>query len=106
MIKLKLCPFCGGNPKYHYEKFHGGEFVFVWCEKCLARCGGVPMDFKYFDTPIEEECKEMAARKWNRRVTQTEINIYDKEEIYPNCTVQVLTNTVTGEVSIGWRKNE
>ena len=28
--------------------------------------------------------------------------IYDKEEIIENCTVQVLTNTVTGEVSVGW----
>lgn len=36
---------------------------------------------------------------------KVETNIYDKEEIYPNCTVQVLTNTVTGEVSVGWWKN-
>ena len=34
-----------------------------------------------------------------------ETNIFDKEEIYPNCTVQILTNTVTGEVSVGWWKN-
>ena len=34
-----------------------------------------------------------------------ETNIYDKEEIYPNCTVQVLTNTTTGEVSVGWWNN-
>lgn len=33
-------------------------------------------------------------------------SIFDKEEIYPNCTVQVLTNTATGEISIGWWKNE
>ena len=31
-----------------------------------------------------------------------EINIYDKEEIIENCTVQILTNSVTGEQSIGW----
>lgn len=30
----------------------------------------------------------------------------DKEEIFENCTVQVLTNTVTGDVSVGWWKNE
>lgn len=36
---------------------------------------------------------------------KVETNIYDKEEIYPDCTVQVLTNTVTGEVSVGWWKN-
>lgn len=32
-------------------------------------------------------------------------NFYDKEETYPNCTVQVLTNTETGEVSVGWWEN-
>lgn len=45
---------------------------------------------------------------------KVELNMYDKEEtfyhctvetedetIYP-CTVQVLTNTKTGEVSVGW----
>lgn len=37
---------------------------------------------------------------------KVEINAYDKEEIYHDCTVQVLTNTVTGEVSIGWWRNE
>ena len=31
-----------------------------------------------------------------------ETNLFDKEEIYPDCTVQVLTNTVTGEQSVGW----
>lgn len=31
--------------------------------------------------------------------------IYDQEEVYDNCTVQILTNTVTGEVSVGWWEN-
>ena len=30
------------------------------------------------------------------------VDIYDKETIIPNCTVQILENTVTGEVSVGW----
>lgn len=29
-------------------------------------------------------------------------NMYDTEEIHHNCTVQILTNGVTGEKSIGW----
>lgn len=37
---------------------------------------------------------------------EIEINIYDREEIHYNCTVQVLTNSVTGEVSVGWWENE
>lgn len=32
----------------------------------------------------------------------TELNIFNKETIYTNCTVQVWENTITGEVSIGW----
>lgn len=39
-------------------------------------------------------------------IVKVETCFYDKEEIFPNCTVQVLTNTVTGEVSVGWWKNE
>ena len=33
-------------------------------------------------------------------------NIYDVEEIYHNCTVQVLRNSFTGAVSIGWWPND
>ena len=35
-----------------------------------------------------------------------ETNLYDIEEIHPNCTVQILKNSVTGEVSVGWWPNE
>lgn len=31
--------------------------------------------------------------------------LYDEEEIHENCTVQVLRNSVTGEVSVGWWEN-
>lgn len=30
------------------------------------------------------------------------IGVYDQEEIIEGCTVQILTNTVTGEQSVGW----
>ena len=33
-------------------------------------------------------------------------NLYDVEEIHPNCTVQIWKNSVTGEVSVGWWENE
>lgn len=38
-------------------------------------------------------------------IENMEINIYDEEEVYPDCTVQVLRNSVTGKVSVGWWKN-
>lgn len=29
-------------------------------------------------------------------------SLFDKEEVFKNCTVQVLSNSVTGEISVGW----
>ncbi len=36
----------------------------------------------------------------------TQSNVYDDVKRFPNCTVEVLCNTVTGEQSIGWWENE
>lgn len=33
---------------------------------------------------------------------EVETNMYDKCEHFYNCAVEVLTNTLTGEQSIGW----
>lgn len=33
------------------------------------------------------------------------MNLYDEVEEHPNCTVQILTNSTTGEVSVGWWEN-
>ena len=35
-----------------------------------------------------------------------ETNLFDQEERHTNCTVQILKNSVTGEVSVGWWENE
>lgn len=35
-----------------------------------------------------------------------EINLFNKQTIYTNCTVEVWENTYTGQVSIGWYPNE
>lgn len=40
----------------------------------------------------------------NNTVVKTDI--YDIEEVHPNCTVQVWRNSQTGEESIGWWENE
>ena len=94
MADLKPCPFCGGEAKV--DKYTSGKFkkltaFYIECRVCKIR------------TPLELE-KGKAIEAWNRR-TKVEVNFYDKEETYPNCTVQVLTNTVTGDVSVGWWKN-
>lgn len=32
--------------------------------------------------------------------------MFDQEERHPNCTVQILRNSATGETSIGWWEND
>lgn len=39
-------------------------------------------------------------------VAPVETNIFDEEETVPNCTVQILRNSVTGEESVGWWRND
>ena len=40
------------------------------------------------------------------RKVEIAVGFYDRVETYTDCTVQVLTNTATGEVSVGWWRNE
>lgn len=32
--------------------------------------------------------------------------LFDIEELHENCTVQILRNSVTGEISLGWWENK
>ena len=34
------------------------------------------------------------------------IGFFDQEEIHENCTVQILTNSETGQTSVGWWENK
>ena len=47
-----------------------------------------------------------AEKSFRGYIKSVEAHIYDQEEIFPDCTVQILTNTVTGDVSVGWWPNE
>ena len=51
---------------------------------------------RYEDTGLEPDEIERAKQR------EVDVNIFDIEEIHHNCTVQVLTNSVTGAVSVGW----
>lgn len=66
-------------------------------ERCVC-CGEIIPEGR-------QVCPQCERRK-KPDVVKVETNFYDKEEIYENCTVQVLTNTTTGEVSVGWWRNE
>ena len=98
--KLKPCPFCGGEATMKVTQHIPNGLDYT--PQCLDPycCGRITK--KWQD-------RDVAAYAWNRRapeIVKVETCFYDKEEIYENCTVQVLTNTKTGDVSVGWWKND
>lgn len=42
----------------------------------------------------------------DKEISEIETNIFDEVELYTNCSVQILRNSVTGEESVGWWINE
>ena len=42
----------------------------------------------------------------NEEYQMQECNLFDEEEIIEHCTVQIWKNSHTGQVSIGWIKEE
>lgn len=60
-LKLKPCPFCGGELEMSSYCNFGDWFYFAMCPKCRAKSD-------VFDTP------EKAAAAWNRRVDDAKVN--------------------------------
>lgn len=50
--------------------------------------------------------EELTSKDKDQMIVTSAISFYDQVETYENCTVEVLTNTKTGDVSYGWWKNE
>ena len=61
-------------------------------------------------TKIESKMKELITEEERKpeNMPNYEINmdLFDEQEIYHDCTVQVLHNTVTDEYSVGWWDNQ
>ena len=56
MIKLKPCPFCGGEPAVRYESFR--PFYYNWVVRC-TNCGA--------RTENHFEAVNKAVKAWNTR---------------------------------------
>ena len=84
---LEPCPCCGGPGKLKdiHNRIRQG---WVGCPEC-----GLYINWKI--------SPDGAIRKWNKRAVITTA-VFDRSEIFRGCTVQVLTNTATGEQSVGW----
>lgn len=94
---MKQCPFCGSDAEYIYEC--GRSYIQCTNHNCHINGPVVYESDKYAS-------KDEAIRRWDNRVKKLECRVFDIEEIHPNCTVQVLKNSVTNEVSVGWWEND
>lgn len=66
-MKLKPCPFCGGEAKYQKITDAMGDVVFVgYIVKC-TKCFAAPLPNNYTGD------KKKAAERWNRRESADEI---------------------------------
>lgn len=90
-MRLENCPHCGGPGRIKRitsPYMHG----WVGCPECKI--------YKNWNHDPAD-----AIRKWNTR-TKAEPVLFDREEIVTGATVQILTNSETGETSIGWWRPE
>lgn len=60
----------------------------------------------YADRPALADEIDTALQELLMPEMSVDIDVYDEEEIHENCTVQILQNSVTGKISIGWWENE
>lgn len=59
-IKLKSCPFCGGEAEFKVISNFGAKMVTVHCNGCNTESDNVQESVDYC-------AKQVAAEKWNRR---------------------------------------
>lgn len=88
---LEPCPCCGGAAQLKDTRGARIRQGWVGCPAC-----GLYKSWKIDPAG--------AIRIWNTRTSVSSPPIFDREEIIRGCTVQVLSNSVTGEVSVGWWK--
>ena len=84
-----ICPKCGYAKSFVIDTrtMGVGRKRRYECENCHKR-------FSTFENVI----------KGKRPFVET--NLYNRREVHENCTVEILTNSVTGEISVGWWNNE
>lgn len=59
-----------------------------------------------FISIINKLVAEEEQKAENQANYKIDMNLFDEEQTYTNCTVQVLHNSITDEYSVGWWDNE
>lgn len=88
------------------------------CPRCKETYGAYRLRHTTSHRPVEDDVvvefcpvcglwlKEGLEEEIMDNIVVDEFNLFDKVERYSNCIVEILSNSVTGESSIGWYKTE
>lgn len=100
--KIKSCKICGNDHIELQTNQVGKSFYgIILCTKCGVKYEAV--------STSHTAVANILVPMWNEGAglpMKYETVIYDQEIVHPNCTVQILRNSVTGAESVGWWKNE
>lgn len=82
----------------------------MFCPKCNVSYSVTKTIINLHNLPVDEdvEAKFCPICGWSNgpKIELKEMNIYDKVERYSNCIVEILTNSITGDSSVGWYKTD
>ena len=82
----------------------------MYCPKCDTGYSITKTIINFQNLPVDEsvEGKFCPICGWTEepKIRLTGMNLYDGVERYSHCIVEVLTNSVTGENSVGWYKTD
>lgn len=69
-VKLKSCPFCGGEAYYRTPTHLKGTAFDVMMVEC-KQCGASPYAVEVYENDTEENKRKAIAEFWNRRAVNT-----------------------------------
>lgn len=93
-MKLKPCPFCGGEAQKQAKEVNGLRAIYVVCKKCGASSG----IYKTRNPRVKDE-ENPAIKAWNRReLIDRIVEQLEAEEYDVNCNIcdydsEIDTNT-------------
>lgn len=83
----------------------------MFCPKCNTSYSVKRTVINFKNLPVDEpvQAKYCPVCGWTDtkdEINSVKTNMFDKVERYSNCVVEILSNSVTGETSVGWYKTE
>ena len=83
----------------------------MFCPKCNTTYSASKTIINLQNLPVDEEidpkfCPVCGWHPVEDSIVVNEMNVFDKVTRYNHCIVEILENTVTGEVSVGWNRTD